>query len=270
MVDSAPCSRYSERALTGFQVDTIFGQYRRIFALTINKINFRSALVALALGSVVTAVPAFATTISLQSSSSPSTIAVGGYDISFNDPGGTQSLSLPASGGLTYAGGTMSTEIGAYSLAGDSGANATQSEVIDVNIKPTINGLQATTAVQFQASISETAGSYSLVFGNNGATACTNPGSSSCFATTNGNTINNGQQVITSGALSGDTILAVNGVDYAVQTRTTLTPGKSNYLNGFVGLVGVATAPEPATFATTGLAAAFLGLFLRRKIKQNS
>jgi hypothetical protein len=187
-------------------------------------------------------------------------VAVGGYDWGFT-PGSVGNTNLPA-GGLFLNGSTFATEIGAFSSNGDSGAKATQSQVIDIAVTPTINGVKAQTAVTFEGTIQEVNGAYSLYFGNNGSTACSNPGSASCFGTSNGNVINNGQTIV-----GNYTMLSVNGVNYEVQTTTALSPTKPlNYLNGFVG---VAIAPEPATYATTGLAAAFLGLFLRRKAKKS-
>jgi hypothetical protein len=55
---------------------------------------------------------------------------------------------------------------------------------------------------------------------------------------------------------------------YAVQASTTFNPTgyKSFWVTGILGTL----TPEPATMATTGLAVAFLGLFLRRKAKLNS
>ncbi len=228
--------------------------------MNINMKNFRSTLVALSFGALVTVLPASATTISLSTSGNPTTIGVGGYDWSFND-GSLATTTIPTAG-ITLAGGTLASEIGAFSSNGDSGAKATQSEVIDINVLPTINGVTATTAVSFEGTIQEsTTGIYSLVFGANGSTGCANT-SVSCATTSNGNVINNGQTVS-----GGYTDLLVNGINYEVATSTQLSPTKPlNYLNGFVG---VAVAPEPATYATTGLAAAFLGLFLRRKAKKS-
>jgi len=240
--------------------------------LTINKKNFRSTLVALAFGVLVTVVPASADTISLAVAGSPQNVLVGGYSWSLtgstvaNDP-------IPA-GGL-YVNGMVN---GVYNpalnntlgfVSGNSvgaGAPATQSEVVDITLTPTTSaGKQA--AVTFQGFIQENTqtSQYSLVFGSQNSTGCSNTGSASCFITGNGNQITNGQQIVTQNGVQY-TELTSNGMTYEVQTQTTLQGGnKLNWLNGFVG---VSTAPEPATYATTGLAAAFLGLFLRRKAKK--
>jgi hypothetical protein len=233
--------------------------------LTINMKNFRSTVVALAFGALVTVLPASADTISLAITGPGSPIMVGGYQWSYT--GTTTPSQALVGSGISFSGGTAATEFGSFSSSGNAGATAMQSQVIDFKVTPTING-GAQAAVTFEGSIRETTtnglSTYSLVFGNNGTTACT---VANCFNTGNGNTINNGQSVIST-ANGNYTLLAVNGIDYEVQTTTTLSPTKPfNFLNGFVGVVN---SPEPATYATTGLAAAFLGLFLRRKAKQNS
>ena len=230
--------------------------------MTINKKNFRSTLVALTFGALVTVLPASADTISLAIAGMPTNVLVGGYQWTFA-PGAVNNLALPTSG-ATLDGNTLASEIGALSSSGATAPN-TQSQVIDITVTPTING-GAAAAVTFEGSIQKASdGTYSLYFGNNGTTACANV-AVSCTATGNGNVINNGQQVFAS-ANGNYTVLQSGGMDYEVQTTTVLSPTKPlNFLNGFIGVVN---APEPATYATTGLAAAFLGMFLRRK-KQNS
>ncbi len=240
--------------------------------MTINKKSFRNAFAALTFGAIATVIPAYATTtVSVATSSSPTSVGVGGYDWIFNGST-TTPLTLPTSGGLTFNGNTMSSEFGLYSSVGDTGATNSASEVIDVSVAPTVkvNGAtQAASAVVFQGSI-QAIGSgantqYEMLFGSNGTQACANA-AVSCTTTSNGNVVNNGQSIVNIGG-TNYTELVENGIDYAVQSQTFLTPGKATYFNGYIGL---ATAPEPATMATTGLAAAFLGLFLRRKAKQNS
>jgi hypothetical protein len=69
---------YPERALGRFWIDSrFFGQYRRILALNINKINFRSIMTALAFGVVVTGIPALAGTVSFTTSGNPVAFGVG-------------------------------------------------------------------------------------------------------------------------------------------------------------------------------------------------
>ena len=232
--------------------------------MTINKKNFRSTLVALAFGALVTVVPASADTISLAVAGSPTSVLVGGYSWSLT--GSTVTNDTIPSGGLYLNGTTLSTSLGFVSGGSNSLAVATQSEVVDVTLTPTTSaGKQAT--VTFQGFIQEntSTNTYSLVFDKQGSTGCSNTGSSSCFTTTNGNSVTVDQQYVTRNGVQY-TELTSNGMTYDVQTSTTLQGGnKMNWLNGFVG---VATAPEPATYATTGLAAAFLGLFLRRKAKK--
>lgn len=230
--------------------------------MTINKKNFRSTLVALTFGALVTVLPASADTISLSIAGMPTNVLVGGYQWTFA-PGAVTTTAFPASG-VSLDGNTLGSEIGAFSSSGAVAPN-TQSEVIDITVTPTLSsGTKA--AVTFEGTIQKASdGTFSLYFGNNGTTACTNI-AVSCTTTANGNVINNGQTVVAT-ANGNYTVLQSGGIDYEVQTTTSLSPTKPlNYLNGFVGVVN---APEPSTYATTGLAAAFLGMFLRRK-KQNS
>jgi hypothetical protein len=228
--------------------------------LTINKKNFRSTLVALAFGALVTVLPASADTISLAIVGTPTNILVGGQQWTFS--GGTISPTALPGAGLTLNGGTIASEIGNLAGSGNSGATATHSEVIDVKVTPTIDG-GAAAAVTFQGTIREVGGVYSLYFGNNGTTGCSNPANTTaCFVTANGNVVNNGQTIA-----GNYTVLSSGGMNYEVQTTTTLSASKPfNFLNGFVGVV---VAPEPATYATTGFAIAFLGLFLRRKAQKS-
>jgi hypothetical protein len=236
--------------------------------LTIHKKNLRSTVVALAFGAFVTVLPASADTITLSTTAYSNGLAVttangilvGGFDWTFGGSAGSTNVtgSQTLSSGVTFSGNTLATEIGGIGATGNALATALQSQVIDFKVTPTIAGGTAA-AVDFQGTIQEsTGGVYSLYFGANGSTGCTNV-SVSCFSTGNGNVVNNGQSVLA----SGYTLLNSNGVNYEVATNTILT-SKGAFLNGFVGAV---VAPEPATYATTGLAAAFLGLFLSRKKK---
>jgi len=229
--------------------------------LTINKKNFRGILLSLTFGALVTVVPASATTIGLSVSptvGAPTTVDVGGY--AWQIGGYTVSGTL-TNGILTLAGdsGTDSfLNVNGQNPCSPSCSSTTGSGVIDVAVTPTINGGPAQTALTFQGSIVDNGGTFSLYFGNQGSTTC----STNCANTGNGYTINNGQT-----AANGYTTLVSNGIDYEIATSTLLTPTKIiNYVGGFVGIVG---APEPVTYATTGLGISLLGFFLRRK-KQNS
>jgi hypothetical protein len=209
--------------------------------LTINKINFRSTLAALVFGALVTVLPASADTVSFGTSSSLP-FSVGSYTFAFN--GATISNLTVGTGGVALNGTSTINSFGGFTVSAGSGA---ASQVVDVDVTPTnINGTPVTTAnpLQFDGSIVDTAGVYKLVFSaGNGATAGT-------------------------GAYAGDIVQTQGNLIYAVAASTTLnlTGNKSFFINGIVAAI----APEPATFATTGLAAAFLSMFLRRRMKQTS
>jgi len=227
--------------------------------LTINKNNFRSTLVALAFGALVTVVPASATTIGLSTSptqGAPTYVDVGDYAWAIQ--GYSISGTLSGAGTLTLDGTSNTNSILNVNGQNTCNCNYTGSGVVDVTVTPTINGGPAQTAVTFQGTIIDNAGTFSLYFGNQGSTTCT----TNCYNTGNGYTVTAAQTVA-----NGYTTLVSNGVDYEIATSTLLGPSKAlNYVGGFVGIV---SAPEPATYATTGLGVALLGFFLRRK-KQNS
>jgi hypothetical protein len=219
-----------------------------------NKINFRSTLAALALGGLVTVVPALADTVSFTTASSPIAFGAGAYDFSFNDA--TISGSFGQSP-TVFNGTTTTTSFGGFTVTGGSGNPSSQ--VVDIDVKPTnINGTPVSgTALQFDGTLQDIGGTYSLVFSA--------ASSSACAASTHA-LVNCG--VAGTGAYAGDIVETSGNLIYAVPATTSLnlTGNKSFFVTGIVGTV----APEPATLATTGLAAAFLGLFLRRKAKQNS
>jgi ethanolamine utilization microcompartment shell protein EutS len=123
------------------------------------------------------------------------------------------------------------------------------SSVINVNLTPTVGGVPATTALDFQGTVAVTGSVGTINFGSTpGATAGT-------------------------GTLAGYTVLQYNNVDYAIQTSQSLTlgaPAKFTWLAGYVMGVPGAITPEPATVATTGMALLFLGFGLRRRMRANS
>jgi hypothetical protein len=224
--------------------------------LTINKKNFRSTLVALAFGALVTVLPASADTISTSVSTTPSDILVGGYSFMVSTAFGTANSLTGTFDNATPVnlhGGTLANELLLFTSNGATAPNS--SEVVDVTfVNPTVslNGgtAAAQTSVTFQGTVAESGtGQYSLTFGTG--------------------TFGSGASAVTQFDNGAYTVINSGGVAYEIQSATTLNvgPAKQTYING---LIGVAIAPEPATFATTGLAAAFLGLFLRRKVKQNS
>jgi hypothetical protein len=229
--------------------------------LTINKKNFRSILLALTFGALVTVAPASATSIGLSVSptvGAPTTVDVGGT--AWQIGGYTVSGTL-TNGILTLAGDSGSDSflnVNGQNFCSPSCSSITGSGVIDVTVTPTINGGPAQTALTFQGSIVDNGGNFSLYFGNQGSTTCT----TNCYNTGHGDTITAAQTIV-----GGYTVLTQNGINYEIATSTSITPTKIiNYVGGFVGVV---SAPEPATYATTGLGIALLGFFLRRK-KRNS
>jgi hypothetical protein len=214
--------------------------------LTTNKINLRSTLATLAFGALVTVLPASADTVSFVTSSSPTSIGVGSFNFSFS--GATVLNQTVGQTPTLFNQNTSADSFGGFTVSGLNNPGPA-SQVIDLLVQPTnasgvpVSGLSP---IDFGGKIMDSAGVYSLVFAAD-ATKGTSAGT---------------------GLYAGDIIKQEGGEIYAVKTTTTLSPGgnKSFYITGIVGAV----APEPATMATTGLAAAFLGLFLRRKAKRNS
>jgi hypothetical protein len=244
--------------------------------LTINKKNFRSTIVTVAFGALVSVLPASATSITLATSVSPTTIDVGGVAWALSGYA-TVDPTVQTDTSATFAALTPGLD-SVINVNGTSVCSATNlackdqtaSQVIDVNVTPTIvGGGVAATAVQFQGQIIDNVvngvNNYELYFGNQGTVTCLSS-SASCATTANGSTITAAQTVVNTAA--GEyTVISEGGVDYEIATATSL--GASKPYNTVAGFVGIINAPEPATYATTGLGVALLGFFLRRK-KQNS
>ena len=220
--------------------------------MTINKINFRSTIVSLAFGALVTVLPASADSVTFGTTATPQAVAVGAYNFTITD------ASSVVLNGLTttptaLAGTSTTTSFGEVTLS--LGVGGPVSSVVAIDVNPTnIDGTPVTvkgasptaTPAVFDATITSIGGGNFTVNFNGG--------------------VANG-----TGAYAGDYVQIENGIEYAVAATTTVNSAvtKSFFIGGLVGVAPLST-PEPATFATTGLAAAFLGLFLRRKAKQNS
>ena len=224
--------------------------------MTTNKINFRSTLAALALGALVTAIPAVADTVSFTTSSSPTALGVAGQYFSFSGATVTD-LSIGTPPTTLASNPYASTNSTANSFGGFSitplancsvVACAAGSSAVQIDLTPTnINGTSVNEApLIFDGSIAYTGGAngtYSLNFAaGDGGVAGT-------------------------GAYVGDIVHTVGNITYAVPDSIALSNKTSSFF--VTGIVG-SSAPEPATLATTGLAVAFLGMFLRRKAKQIS
>ena len=215
--------------------------------MTINKINFRSTLAALALGALVTVIPAAADTVSFGTTANPAGFGVAGDVFTFT-PGTITNL-LVGTTPVVLNGQSTTSSFGGFSVTGGSGSCAVLcSTNVQIDVTPTnVNGTPVAAApLVFDGSLSFTGGpngTYSLNFSaGDGGVAGT-------------------------GAYTGDIVHTVGNVIYAVPDAIALgTKPSSFFVTGIVGAV----APEPGTLATTGLAAAFLGMFLRRKAKQNS
>ena len=195
----------------------------------------------------MTAIPAVADTVSFGTTSSPAGFGVAGDVFTFT-PGTITDL-LVGTTPVVLNGQSTTQSFGGFSITGGNGSCAVLcSTALKIDVTPTnINGTPVAAApLIFDGSISYSGGvngSYSLTFAaGDGAVAGT-------------------------GAYTGDIVHTVGNLTYAVPDSTSLTNKPSSFF--VTGIVG-AVAPEPGTLATTGLAAAFLGMFLRRKAKQTS
>jgi len=204
--------------------------------LIINKISSGS-IVAMTFVALLTALPAAATTITFSTTGTSST-----GDWTYD---GVTNLNVGnISGGTSFNADSMFDSFGAIQL---NTATPGNSSVINVDLTPTVNGVKATTALDFVGNIAVSSGTI-----NFGST----PGA-----------------VAGTGALAGYTVLQYNNVDYGIETSQPLSLGgknKDTWIAGYVMGVPAAVTPEPATLATTGIALLFIGLGIRRKARTKS
>jgi hypothetical protein len=189
-------------------------------------------MLALAFGALLTAFPATADTISFTTGPNATNLGTGSDDFNF---GGSDVSTFTLSGtGTTFAGPSLSDSFGAFVFK-----NATpNSAVVSVDVTPTINGVTASSSINFSGTIAVNSGIPSITFSGSTET------------------------------LNGNTFVYQNsgGVQYAIEQTQNL-PTSLNKMSYLVGFVGVAPSltPEPATAATTGLALVLAGLIARRK-----
>lgn len=204
--------------------------------MIINKISSGS-IVAMTFVALLTALPAAATTITFSTTGTSSTT-----DWTYE---GVSNLNVGnISGGTAFDMQSIFDSFGAIQL---NTATPGNSSVINVNLTPTVNGVAATTALDFQGNVAVSSGTINFG-GTPGAVAGT-------------------------GALAGYTVLQSNNVDYAIKTNQPLTLGgvnKDTWLAGYIVGVPAAMTPEPATLTTTGIALLLVGLGIRRKASAKS
>ncbi len=199
--------------------------------MKINKINSNSML-ALAFGALLTAFPVMAETISFTTGPNATNLGTGADD--FNFAGADVPTFTLSGSGTTFSSNSLSDSFGEFIFK-----NATpNSAVVSVDVTPTINGGSPSSSINFSGTIAVNSGIPSITF-------------SGSTETVNGNTY---------------VYQVSNGVQYAIEQTQSLPTSlnKSTYLVGFVG-VAPSLTPEPATFATAGLALVLAGLVARRK-----
>ncbi len=200
--------------------------------MKINKIN-SSSMLALAFGALMTAFPAMAENITFTTGPNATNLGTGADD--FNFAGADVPTFTLTGTGTVFSSASLSASFGEFIFK-----NSTpNSAVVSVDVTPTIGGVTATSSVDFSGTIAVSGG---------GVPTVTFSGSTE---TINGNTFvyqNSG------------------GVQYAIEQTQNLPTSlnKTSYLVGFVG-VAPSLTPEPATFATGGLALVLVGLIARRK-----
>jgi hypothetical protein len=208
--------------------------------LTFNKIISRTTL-AFAFGALLAALPATATTISFTTSANPTTVGpAGGASFTYVNAN-VGNFTSDTGVFFNAASGTTASTFGGFTY----NASSAGSNVVSIKLNPTVNG-GAQAALDFKGVVtSSVVGGQTAYSINFSSTTGANAGT---------------------GGLAGYTILTQNNVTYAIQTVQQLNVGKSTWIQGYVqGVVGV--APEPSTWATTGLALLLAGFVVRRQVK---
>ncbi len=205
--------------------------------MNINKIT-SSSIVALAFGALLTVVPASAELITFTTGPTQSNFGASPYNYTFLGADVSTGFDPTTNGGTFFTSNMLSNSFG---VVGFKSSGSPTSNVVDVDLTPTINGVTAATSIDFSGTVAvnSSTGVSSVLF-SGGSTE-----------------VLNGQTYV---------YQVANGVQYAIEQVQNLPtgPNKSSYLVGFVGVPASAT-PEPATVATAGLALVLVGLVARRK-----
>jgi hypothetical protein len=194
---------------------------------------------ALAFGALLAAFPASASTITFTTGPNATNLGTGADDYNFAGADVSTAFNPTTGGGTTFNLASLSASFGEFIFKSDTPNTA----VVSVDVTPTINGVTASTAIDFSGTIAVSGGIPTVKF-------------SGSTETINGNTY---------------VYQVSNGVQYAIEQTQNLPTSlnKTSYLVGFVG-VPFSTTPEPATVATTGLALVLVGLVARRKTMAKS
>jgi hypothetical protein len=233
-----------------------------------NNKKITSSTLALAFGALLTALPGTAATITFTTGPNAGNFGSGPDNYYFlGDNTGSTGGSLPSF--------TLNNTVGTFFNASGAGANYSNTfgsitgmagspagSVVNVNVTPTIGGVTATTALDFQGTVAVTGGTPTINFSGSGTQiyVCS---TGVCTSTSPG------------AVQYTEMTSTVNGVaaEYAIQTVQTLdtsSQGKTDWLAGYIVGVPMSTTPEPATLAATGLALMLVGFAARRKQKANS
>jgi len=198
-----------------------------------------SSLAAVGLGLLMTAFAPAARSATISITTSIASGTLGDASNSFLFTG----ASVPSFGSVPVAlsGTSLATSFGEFIDAVP--GSASNSSVIDILVKPNVNGSLG--SLDFKGTLSKVGAAYLLNFsGTAGATS------------------------FTAGGVNY-TGLVFDGYDFALATVQAVNGGgngKTTWLQGYVTTATTAT-PEPASIAITGLGFIFCGLFMRRRMQ---